>query len=170
MFFNCDKCYHEFEASLSNISRGGTWCPFCKTKTEGKLKEFLKEFYPSFVHQYRKDWCRNAETGRHLPFDFCSEQLKVIIELDGPQHFVQVSNWQSPDEAFQRDFYKQQCANKNGFSIIRLLQEDVWEDKINWKEKLTEALSKTFTEVSNIYISESSIYEKFNECPFRLDV
>ena len=30
-----------------------------------------------------------------------SEEQKVIIELDGPQHFIQISNWKTPEEQFE---------------------------------------------------------------------
>lgn len=39
--------------------------------------------------QYKMDWCKNI---KHLPFDFVLSERKIIIELDGPQHFRQVSN------------------------------------------------------------------------------
>jgi len=63
---------------------------------------------------------------KHLPFDFCIQEHKIIIELDGRQHFKQVSNWCSPEEQFENDKFKEDCANNNGYSVIRLLQHDVF--------------------------------------------
>ncbi|MFN3135355.1 MAG: DUF559 domain-containing protein, partial [Candidatus Kryptonium sp.] len=57
-------------------------------------------------HQAKFEWCCNPKTGRILPFDFCIEEKKVIIEVDGPQHFEQISNWTSPEKQKDRDFYK----------------------------------------------------------------
>ena len=55
----------------------------------------------------------------------CLEDFKIIIELDGAQHFKQVRNWQSPEEQLIKDKYKMEQANINGYSVLRLLQEDV---------------------------------------------
>ena len=68
----------------------------------------------------------------HLPFDFCIEELKIILELDGRQHFEQVMNWKTPEEQYENDKYKEKCANENGYSIIRLLQEDVFNEKYDF--------------------------------------
>ena len=49
-------------------------------------------------------------------------------------------------------------ANENGYSVIRLLWEDVYENKNEWKEKILEAI-KLYTEPKNIYIGD--LYEKY---------
>jgi very-short-patch-repair endonuclease len=82
------------------------------------------------ITQAKFDWCRNDESRRCLPFDFLIEEYKIFIELDGPQHFTQVSNWRSPEEQQRIDKYKMECANHHGYSIIRVLQEDVLNNKI----------------------------------------
>ena len=61
--------------------------------------------------------------------DFVLKLLKIIIELDGPQHFIQIMNWKSPKETCKGDIYKMKCANDNGFSVIRL-SKGVKENKI----------------------------------------
>ena len=68
------------------------------------------------------------------------EKEKIIIELDGEQHFRQVSNWSSPEDQLKRDLYKMECANNNGFSIIRILQEDVFNDTFDWYSTLKESI------------------------------
>jgi hypothetical protein len=55
----------------------------------------------------------------------------IIIELDGLQHFKQVSNWKSPDDNLINDKYKMKCVNENNYSIIRILQDDVY----NWLKR-----------------------------------
>ena len=61
---------------------------------------------------------RNEGTNCYLPFDFILEEQKIIIELDGNQHFVQVNNWANPEETLKRDKYKMKKANDNGYSVI----------------------------------------------------
>jgi very-short-patch-repair endonuclease len=75
------------------------------------------------------EWCKIK---RHCPFDFAIPSLKLVIELDGPQHFKQVSNWEPPEQTQHRDAFKTKCANENGWKIIRLLQVDVFNDENKW--------------------------------------
>ncbi len=160
--FNCEKG-HEFESLLSNISQQ-QWCPFCKNKTEQKLFEALKVDYPDLKHQFREEWCKNPITNRHLPFDFVLEKEKIIIELDGPQHFTQVSNWSTPEEQYERDTYKMECANQNGYSVIRITQEDVYDDTFDWYKMLKESIETIIKKdsVENHYISYEDDYAHFN--------
>ncbi|AGV01494.1 restriction endonuclease [Cannes 8 virus] len=143
-WFECKK-KHKFSSPLSNVSRG-SWCPKCKNKTEAKLLSFLEENFKDPLHQFRVSWCKNPETDKFLPFDFCVS--KTIIELDGAQHYRQVSNWTSPELIQKSDRFKEECANKNGYSVLRILQEDVWNDRIDWKTLLLEHIKDYETPVA----------------------
>lgn len=162
-WFHCNNCNYEFITSLHSISGKNVWCPICVNKTEKKLYDKLLEIYPDLITQFRADWCKNSNTNYHLPFDLILEEQKIIIELDGPQHFVQVRNWKSPDEHFKIDKYKEKCANENGYSIIRLLQEDVLYDKYDWLTELNENITKIIndTSVKNIYMCKNNEYNSF---------
>jgi very-short-patch-repair endonuclease len=159
MKWRCKK-KHEWDASYNNVSRL-SWCPYCVNKTEQKLYEKLIILYPKLNIQYKVDWCKNKT---FLPFDFVIEELKIIIELDGPQHFIQVSNWKSPEETQKVDLYKMKCANDNGFSVIRLTQEDVYYDKYNWLNELDIAIKEIVEEktVQHIYLCMNNEYEEHN--------
>ncbi|AQM73093.1 restriction endonuclease [Noumeavirus] len=133
-WFGCEK-KHKFLSVLNKVS-SGRWCPKCKHKTEAKLFSFLEKQFENPVHQFKVSWCKNPEKNTFLPFDFCVS--KTIIELDGVQHYGQVSNWKSPEETQKNDRYKEEQALKNGYSVIRILQEDVWNDRIDWKSLLLE--------------------------------
>jgi very-short-patch-repair endonuclease len=129
--FDCPNCTDIYIAPLSGVARGD-WCPCTKNKTEAKLFVYLMENYNQKIQKQQKFvWCANPETKRKLPFDICIEEFKLIIELDGCQHFVQVSNWNDPILTQKTDIYKMKCANNNGYSVIRILQTDVWNDKNN---------------------------------------
>jgi very-short-patch-repair endonuclease len=138
----------------------GRGCSSCVWKTEGKLYDTLKSKYPTIQRQFKADWCKNKT---YLPFDFCIAELKTILELDGGQHFIQVSNWSSPAEQLQNDLYKQKCANENGYSVIRLLQEDVLYDKYDWCKKIDDAIEeiKNSDEPKNIYLCENNEYHRY---------
>jgi len=162
-YFNCDKCKNNFKSIIGNITKSNSWCPKCYNKTELKLYEFIKNIFLEIIHQFKKDWCKNNNTNKYLPFDFCIEEYNVIIELDGAQHFKQVMNWKTPEEQFENDKYKETCANENGYSIIRLLQEDVFNDKYDWKTELINNIEKIKTDniIQNIYMCKNNEYENF---------
>ncbi len=160
--FNCKK-EHEFKIGLNSVNRG-SWCPYCKNKTEQKLFETLQVDFPDLKHQFKEDWCKNPLTNKHLPFDFVLETEKIIIELDGRQHFEQVSNWSTPEEQYERDTYKMECANQNGYSIIRITQEDVLNDTFDWYKMLKESIETIIEKesVENHFISYEEDYTHFN--------
>jgi very-short-patch-repair endonuclease len=164
--FDCDKCSHDFYSILSDITRQdtrSTWCPKCMNKTELKLFTHLQPFFPNIEIQFRADWCVNHLTGCHLPFDFVLFGEKIIIELDGPQHFIQISNWQDPKTQFEKDEYKQHCANEHGFSVIRLLQEDVFYDRYDWLQELVNTVHVVMSSdtIENVYLCQNQEYSKF---------
>jgi len=133
-------------------------CPSCINKTEYKFYNKLKEFYPTLKRQFKVEWCKNK---LYLPFDFVIEEMNIIIELDGEQHFTQVSNWTSPEIQIEKDKFKTGCANKNGFSVIRLLQDDVSKDNFDWLTEIKTSVSKIMTEekTQNIFICKNNEYE-----------
>ena len=157
--FICEK-NHNIIMSLGNINYG-YWCKFCINKTEQKLYDILILYYIELKQQYKVDWCKNKT---YLPFDFVLEDDKIIIELDGLQHFEQVSNWDSPEKTNINDKYKMKCANLNGFSIIRLLQKDVFYDTYNWLEDLKTNIEKLKNDniIQNIYMCKNNEYYIFD--------
>jgi very-short-patch-repair endonuclease len=136
--FICDK-NHKFSAALNKITCDNTWCPNCINKTETKLYDWLVERYSNVEKQKRFDWCKNK---KGLPFDFYLPDLNLLIELDGNQHFEQIQNWQSPEKTKETDIFKNDKALENGFSIIRIMQSDVWSNTNDWSIKLIENIKK----------------------------
>jgi hypothetical protein len=64
----------------------------------------------------------------------------ILIELDGPQHFVPVRTWKSGFEVCDTDVTKEELASANHHHVIRLLQSDVWSDKDRWREFLAQSI------------------------------
>ena len=157
-WFICEK-NHEFFTTLSDIVQG-RWCGFCKNKTEQILYDKLKPYYPELEIQKKFDWSKNIN---HLPFDFVIEVLKIIIELDGGQHFKQVSIWKSPQETQAIDKYKMKCASEQGYSIVRLLQNDVWFNTYNWLEELISNIEmiKSSNKIQTIYMCKNDEYKNY---------
>jgi very-short-patch-repair endonuclease len=158
-WFICEQ-KHEYEQSLNSKSNG-SGCPYCVNKTEQKLFNQLIKDYSTLQQQYRVNWCKKKT---YLPFDFVIPEHNIIIELDGPQHFIQISNWSSPEEQYINDMYKMDCANKNKYSIIRLTQEGVFYDTYDWYNELKENIEKIikYKNIQNIYMCMNNEYDIFN--------
>ncbi len=154
--FNCNICNQEYTAIIENITKGN-WCSCELRKTETKLyKWFIKKKY-NINKQVKFIWCKNSKTDRCLPFDFVIEKYKLIIELDGLQHFNEIMNWQKPEKRQKTDVYKMKKALENGYSIIRLLQTDVWYNKNNWQDNLTKYIKYYETPIC-IFMDKNNEY------------
>ena len=163
-WFQCDVCHHSFQSALSNIMNS-CWCPYCTNKTEGKFKHwFIQEYKHKIKRQPRYSWCKSPDTNRYLPFDFVIEDLKLIIEIDGRQHFQQVWNWKCPEYSFEYDEYKMKKAMKHGYSMIRILQEDIYMDKNDWEKEFKHVLQDYEIETvpTIVCIGCEIIYKKYN--------
>lgn len=141
-WFICDNG-HSFSALLGNITRLNSWCPHCTYKTQKKLYEWLqREYYDIEIQtEISFDWSLYNFI-RKCRFDFYIPSLNLLIELDGLQHFIQVHTWESPENVQKIDLFKMQQAKKNNKSLIRILQEDVWYDTINWRNILRGVIKK----------------------------
>ena len=164
-WFICDVCGGSFKQCTNCItSSKPKWCPFCKNKTEGKFKHYFENKYPEYKLKYQPkwDWCK-SEKDNCLPFDFAIKKLKIIIEIDGEQHFSQVSNWCSPEDNLKNDIFKMKMANENGYTVIRILQDDIYCDKNDWENKLDKILKK-HDQPTVYYIGCDVKYGKHMEC------
>jgi hypothetical protein len=179
-FLNCKKknwftcaepdCKHDFDTVLNSITNGGNWCPLCVNKTEKKLFKFLQVWYPGKVkNQPTYEWCKNPLTNRFLPFDIEVVGC-IIIELDGPQHFKQVSNWKSPEETEKRDIFKMDQAINNDKHVIRILQEDVYKDRNNWEDKLLQEIKLLSNDLDTKIkcIGNCDLYKKYTISEFHI--
>jgi len=158
-WFNCHLCNIPFKNRVSHIT-DGVRCPKCKNKTEKIFYDIVVKIYPSLIFQYKVEWCKII---KKLPFDFVIIEKKILLEIDGKQHMVQVSNWKTPEYNRNNDVYKMKCANDNGFSVIRILQEDIYRNRNKyWLVELEENIEKIINDgiVQNIYMCKNNEYDK----------
>ena len=135
----------------------GSGCPKCYNKTEGKLHIWLNIYYPNLITpQFSPEWIGLCK------YDFLIKDIKLIIELDGEQHFKNVKHWKGDENSYieqqDSDVYKMKKANEKGYSVIRLLTKDVRKDKNNWEERLLAAI-KPYDTPTNIFICSNNEYE-----------
>jgi hypothetical protein len=111
------------------------------------------ESWGFIVESGRVSWCANPETGRALPFDMLvrktdldsNSEYNIIVEVDGDRHFECFSTpgrgTNSSMIAIQADVFKMARAQANGVPVIRICQEDAWNNRwAEWKVALRTAL------------------------------
>jgi len=150
---NCE--IHGIFEQIASDHLSGRGCSKCKNKTEGIVYNFLCKIFNEVYYQYSPEWAINDNKNK-LRFDFYIPFLNIIIELDGKQHFNKDHKWY--DNQHEKDIFKTNLANKNKIYVIRLTQEDVWNNMFDWKELLSEIFMDEIND--NIFISESNIYEE----------
>lgn len=150
--FNCPYCNKKYITSPECIARGH-WCQCRKRKTEDKTLSRLIDIHgeQNIKSEYRLDMCPNKR------YDISIPHLNIIIEIDGPQHFRNISNWTPFDITQKSDVYKIDCAIKSGYTIIHIDQEDIWYDRIDWKYILSKYIYK-HTSPKCYLISSNKIY------------
>jgi very-short-patch-repair endonuclease len=138
---------------------------FSRWKTEGLVYKYLQEQDDNAIHGARFPWCKNNITNKNFPFDFCIEVLKLIIELDGPHHFVDLKHHKKGFiENQDRDVFKMKAAIEKGYRVIRLLQEDVLKGGEKWlDEHLKLHLTLEGDPVVYICPKNPNIYDSHNE-------
>ena len=68
-----------------------------------------------------------------MSVDFDRPSELIAIELDGAQHFMEdPTHRYVQNGAHMRDVEKERQLLDKGFQVLRLLQQDVWDDTRNW--------------------------------------
>lgn len=160
--FLCKDCSHTFSTRVSHVTKKirPTWCPHCKHKTALMVHDFLKKQYANYTvkSETKYPWCVNKTTDRKCSYDFEIMELGIIIELDGPQHFEQISNWGDVASTVAKDIFKMEQANQNGRTIVRLMQEDVFYNSLDWRNELILQIHK-YDIPTRVFICASDEYK-----------
>jgi very-short-patch-repair endonuclease len=131
---------HTWKCSFDNFKRGRN-CPHCRriSKGEDKIKEILNIYNINYTQQYKIDDCRYIYP---LPFDFYLNDLNIIIEYDGIQHFEEVKNWGGFEKlklTQEKDCIKENYCLQNNITLIRIAYwdfdniEEILINKLNLK-------------------------------------
>lgn len=115
----CNICNTVFSVLPSNFLRG-QGCPVCRSlKYESPMRSFLDNLHIPYQHNKGIAGCINTDTGRLLRFDFILAASKILIELDGSQHFIDLHKGDSLKSIQKRDRLKDAWAVNNGWLLLR---------------------------------------------------
>jgi hypothetical protein len=168
-WFICNNCNNSFDIIISSITQNNRWCPICVNKTEKLLYDYFTDNKINFIKEYTITNGKFKNSNKLFRYDFYLTDYNIIIELDGIQHFEFVKHFKNNFKLNQyKDCFKMKFAinNINNVKIIRISQEDVYKNKINYKELLQELLNtNTLTNLQQItYISaDTNLYDKHTQ-------
>jgi len=144
--FNCPECKEIYETSPNSIVNGGSWCNCVRNKTETLVYKFLIEIFgrDNVKREYsNREWSKYNNSNGCFRFDFLINSKRIIIEVDGKQHFNYIDFYIiSGKKQCTNDCFKMYCAVMNNYSIIRICQEDIWKNKFKWKKRLRSTFDK----------------------------
>lgn len=141
VWIGCYTCKTFFEQRVQDHLTG-YGCKNCKTKSAIIFYAFLREEFGEsmFETEVKFDECKYIH---HLPFDYYSKELNLIIELDGRQHMEEVNIFRDTlEERQMKDFIKMKYLEKMNISLIRIFQEDVYENRYDWKTDIKNHVRK----------------------------
>ena len=131
----CDECGRVYEQPAARIEKHD--CALCANKSERALYEFMKANGHDVAYQVSFAWAGKAR------YDFLVDG-RIIVELDGPQHFRPIQSWKSGFEVCHSDLEKETLALKHGYPMMRVLQADMVAQNppIDWKQYVRTALEE----------------------------
>ena len=147
---------YEWPATVSSRSLGSD-CPlYSSSKTERLVYEFLTKQKISFIAEMKFDDCRDKLP---LPFDVYIEKQKMIIELDGLQHFSNIFYDNYDGVTLPHDCLKNKYCHDKGMIILRI---PYIYDPLKDREKIIKIV-KSFLETGRIPIEVMNFYKNNSE-------
>lgn len=143
----CSTCEHHWNTLANQRTSAGTGCPKCaenqtKSRMERACENKLKELKVDYDDEKPFPTCRDVGM---LKFDFFVPAHRLLIELDGGQHFTRTPWFHKTLEEFQdlqrRDAIKTKWAKDNGYKLLRISCSHSKEVGLH-VEKMVDDLSK----------------------------
>ena len=139
--------HDDYYQYIKNAVRGNYECPNCVkkrkiSKAQDFVNKYLKELGYNVLHEYDCNIiAKNPLTNHLLPYDNEIPELKLIIEVNGVQHYQEKSSWNvlnaktnniSEKESLlqqkHRDKIKKDYAIKNGYKFIEIPYWKIYND------------------------------------------
>ena len=138
MWWQCSKCSHEWEATISNRIRGnskGSGCPVCNLKG---LPSFPERVISYYFGQFIEIKTQHKLSKSKMLLDIYIPSLKVGIEYDG--------KWSH--ENVERDIKKDALCKELGISLYRI--REVGCPKLNSSSVVYEVIPKDYNNLQEI--------------------
>lgn len=101
----CDRIHSK---SMNSFIHGKRGCPYCNDDIK-YAEKYIKNYLDSIDIEYERektfDDLKNPKSGRKLRFDFWIPSKKLIIEVNGVQHYKSIGFW-GGEEKYQEQIYR----------------------------------------------------------------
>lgn len=152
--FVCPICKNIKRMSISHLTKT-FGCYYCSDKIssgEKFFKSILDQLGIYYIYQFKFDSYTYFNNKTYRPsYDFCFPELKLIVEIDGEQHYKNVEYFDSSQN--EKDLIKDKFAFDNGYIVIRIMY-----------------ISLEFDKLYNEIISKLSSYFNFKNINFEIAV
>jgi hypothetical protein len=130
IYYLCKRCGLEHCQTYDSLKAGrGHNCLSLKSSGEAAVEEFLKNIGVDYCLQYDTLKCVNPKTKKIMPYDFELRKYKVIIEVQGEQHFNYEPYFHGSVENYEyqvwRDKYKRAYAEQQGYAVVYINYTDL---------------------------------------------
>ena len=161
-----DPSHPNWRAQICSRARyNKTGCPTCnESKLEKTCRVILQKHGIVYEHQWEFLDCKHIQC---LPFDFYLPQIRILIEVDGKQHFVIVNFNGNHDpnrlvNIQRNDNIKNEYTRKNNIHLLRISYSE--------KERLEEHIINFIHEVKNSPTRVERFIGKEYQAPAQLPV
>lgn len=143
VWWKCKRCQHSWKTPICARTSNGKGCPKCKmSKMEKKMFSLLETLLQQGIFKSFRPQEEYIGTAMHADFVIiCSNDMLVMLEMDGEQHFRPVSfgsNKHTPEELFKatqrRDAAKKEWCMQHEVHLLRIAYN------VNEKDYETELL------------------------------
>lgn len=127
------------------------------TKIEKRVGAYLaKQHAGKFLCNPTLPWCKTST--KSYKYDFVPDELKIIIEVDGPYHFQETPGYRSLEDTINNDIDKEELARENGYQMIRMPYTAFDGD---WQRSLSAKIRGNAFHVGKpIHIIDDAIYDQ----------
>ena len=135
----CKKCNKTFsQKAYSHLE--GRGCPMCKKKNEGEVGKLLKKCLTNFIiipqkFIYKYIGMDNKNHKRYCDFWLEKDDIKIIVEYDGSQHYMPVKFYGISLKKANKNFKRQQYIDKNDKNFCLFNNILLWRVKYNENKK-----------------------------------
>jgi len=168
IWLKCSNNRHnDYNQYIRNAIRSDCECPLCVkerkiSKAQIFVNNYLNELGYDVLHEYDCNIIAiNPKTGRLMPYDNEIAELKLIIEVNGVQHYQEKSSWnvlnakqnnislkESLTQQKYRDNFKKQYAIDNGYNFIEIPYWHIYNN--SFKQLINAILSKNCSQALTV--------------------
>lgn len=135
----CPDCGEKKEIKVQDIFKNnsiGCTCGDGFSRGHKYIHNMLNQLNIDFKGNYIPDWCRYYNKYKKIDtygeYDFFIEDMKLIIEVDGGFHRIDNNmSGQTKEESKYIDDMKDRLAEENGYRVIRVLYDDIFDFEEN---------------------------------------